>query len=66
MTKSFKTLERVLLEYENYLLRAENFSLKHPDEIHGYNMLLEEAELKRRIAINLGAIELKPLPPYKQ
>jgi hypothetical protein len=53
------------LQYQNALLRAEVFRFKFPNEPHGYNSIIEEAEKLRHLATRAGAPDdgLPPVPP---
>jgi hypothetical protein len=55
----------LMRDYDELLDWAEMFSLKHPDNIDGYNALISLAEKKLRFCHTLELTNLSPLPPYK-
>jgi hypothetical protein len=52
-------------DYTILLVRIENFGLKYPDNIDGYNYLIDIANEKLAMAQGLGVTTLPPLPAKK-
>jgi hypothetical protein len=55
----------LILEYQAILPKIGVFGLKHPDNIEGYNVLIDVAEDIQLRAQAAGFTELPPLPKRK-
>jgi hypothetical protein len=62
MATANETLEVCILEYQAMLLQIELFKKDNPDNVKGYNALIDVAERIQLRASAAGFTKLPPLP----